>query len=221
MSPFAFGTMKNPAVRNARFPDARRCCTHERFCDENADPAKALIFREAARTAAVSSIARIAYPFARRRTNPGAAHFSRETTMPIRSLRSIVEGRPPVVAPSITTVVEAARVMKSHNVGALLVVDHTRLIGIFTERDALFRLLAEGRDPHATRLADVMTAQPQTIHPDEPFVRALRMMHEGKFRHLPVVEFDRPLGVVSVRDALDEDLYELRIDLEQRETMGE
>jgi len=47
------------------------------------------------------------------------------------------------------------------------------------------------------------------------------MMHEGKFRHLPVVEFDRPLGVVSVRDALDEDLYELRIDLEQRETMSE
>ena len=59
------------------------------------------------------------------------------------------------------------------------------------------------------------------MHPDEPFVRALRMMHEGKFRHLPVVEFDRPLGVVSVRDALDEDLYELRVDLEQRETMGE
>ena len=143
------------------------------------------------------------------------------TDMPIRSLRSIVAGRPPVMAPSITTVVEAARAMKVENVGALLVVDHTRLIGIFTERDALFRLLAEGRDPHATRLADVMTHRPQTIHPDEPFVRALRMMHEGKFRHLPVVEFDRPLGVVSVRDALDEDLYELRIDLEQRESMGE
>ena len=141
--------------------------------------------------------------------------------MPIRSLRSIVEGRPPVTAPSITTVVDAARIMKGSNVGALLVVDHARLIGIFTERDALFRLLAEGRDPHTTRLADVMTAQPQTIHPDEPFVRALRMMHEDKFRHLPVVEFDRPVGVVSVRDALDDDLYELRIDLEQRETMGE
>ena len=141
--------------------------------------------------------------------------------MPIRSLRSMIAGRPPIVAASITTVVEAARTMKQHNIGALLVVDHTRLIGIFTERDALFRLLAEGRDPHTTRLADVMTPQPQTIHPDEPFVRALRMMHEGKFRHLPVVEFDRPLGVVSVRDALDEDLYELRVDLAQRETMGE
>ncbi|MGE5172074.1 MAG: cyclic nucleotide-binding/CBS domain-containing protein [Rudaea sp.] len=141
--------------------------------------------------------------------------------MPIRSLRSIVAGRPPVEAPSITTVVEAARLMQQANIGALLVVDHGRLTGIFTERDALFRVLAAGRDPHAMRLAEVMTQRPQTIHPDEPFVRALRMMHEGKFRHLPVVEFDRPLGVVSVRDALDEDLHELRIDLEQRETMGE
>ena len=141
--------------------------------------------------------------------------------MPIRSLRTIVAGHPPIVASSITTVVEAARTMRQHNIGAMLVVDHARLIGIFTERDALFRVLSEGRDPHATRLADVMTAQPQTIHPDEPFLRALRMMHEGKFRHLPVVEFDRPLGVVSVRDALDEDLYELRVDLAQRETMGE
>jgi len=67
----------------------------------------------------------------------------------------------------------------------------------------------------------VMTAQPQTIHPDEPFVRALRMMHEGNFRHLPVVEFERPIGVVSVRDALDEDLYELRVDLEQRGVMDQ
>ena len=141
--------------------------------------------------------------------------------MPLRSLRSIIAGRPPVEAPSITTVVEAARLMQRENVGAVLVVDHARLTGIFTERDALFRVLADGRDPRSTRLADVMTPRPQTIHPDEPFVRALRMMHDGGFRHLPVVEFDRPLGVVSVRDALDEDLHELRIDIEQRETMGE
>ena len=145
---------------------------------------------------------------------PGAA-------MPIRSIRTIIARQTPITAVKSATVIDAAQMMKRRNIGSLLVVDGTRLIGIFTERDALFRLLAEGRDPHATRLADVMTPQPQTIHPDEPFVRALRMMHEGKFRHLPVVEFDRPLGVVSVRDALDEDLYELRVDLAQRETMSE
>ncbi|HEV2220408.1 MAG TPA: CBS domain-containing protein, partial [Casimicrobiaceae bacterium] len=95
--------------------------------------------------------------------------------MPIRSLRSIVAGQTPITASKTTTVVDAARLMMRHNVGALLVVDGTRLIGIFTERDALFRLVAEGRNPALTRVADVMTAQPQTVHPDEPFGKALRM----------------------------------------------
>jgi CBS domain-containing protein len=139
--------------------------------------------------------------------------------MSIRSIRSIVAGQTPISAAKTTTVVEAARLMKQQNIGALLVLDSSRLIGIFTERDALFRVLAAGRDPNATQLGDVMTAQPQTIGPDEPFLHALRVMHEGKFRHLPVVEFGRPLGMVSVRDALDDDLYELRLDLAQRQEM--
>jgi CBS domain-containing protein len=137
--------------------------------------------------------------------------------MPIRSLRSIVARQAPVTAPKSVTVLEAARMMKQHNIGALLVVDGTRLVGNFTERDALFRVLAEGRNPQTTRLGEVMTSQPQTIHPDEPFVAALRIMHKGRFRHLPVVEFDRPLGMVSVRDALDDDLYALRAALDQQE----
>ena len=141
--------------------------------------------------------------------------------MEIRTLRTIVAGRPPVIVARSATVVEAARQMKQRNVGSVLVVDGGRLAGIFTERDALFRVLAAARDPATTTLGDVMTPQPQTMHPDEPFVRALRVMHEGKFRHLPVVEYGRPLGVVSVRDALDDDLTELRWDLEQREEMRE
>ena len=141
--------------------------------------------------------------------------------MPVRSLRSIVEGQTPVTVAKTVTVLEAARTMKQQNVGALLVVDGSKLCGIFTERDALFRVLAEGRDPGATRLAQVMTPQPQTIHPDKPFLDALRIMHKGRFRHLPVVEDDRPLGMVSSRDALDDDLYELRTDLEQREDILE
>ena len=136
--------------------------------------------------------------------------------MPIRSLRTIVAKQKPVTAPTSATVVEASRTMKLHNVGALLVVDGTRLAGIFTERDALFRVLAAGLDATRTLVADVMTAQPQTIHPDEPFVQALRVMYRGRFRHLPVVEFDRPLGMVSVRDALDDDLYALRVAIEQQ-----
>jgi CBS domain-containing protein len=141
--------------------------------------------------------------------------------MPIRSLRSVVAGQTPITAPKTATVLDAALLMKKENIGAILVVDGTRLIGIFTERDALFRVVAAGRDPGTTPLAAVMTPQPQTIHPDEPFLNALRMMHKGGFRHLPVAEFDRPLGMVSVRDALDDDLYELRLALAQREDMLE
>ena len=141
--------------------------------------------------------------------------------MPIRSLRSLVEGQTPITVAKSVTVAEAARTMKTHNIGALLVVDGPRLCGIFTERDALFRVLAEGRDPGATTVSQVMTQQPQTIHPDKPFLHALHIMHVGRFRHLPVVEDGRPLGMVSSRDALADDLYELRINLAQREDVLE
>ena len=139
--------------------------------------------------------------------------------MGIRSLRSIIGTGNPVTATGATTVLEAALLMKKTGKGALLVVDGSRLVGIFTERDALFRVIAAGRDPATTRMADVMTAHTQSIHPDEPFMHAMRMMHKAGFRHLPVVEHGRPLGVVSARDALDDDLYELRVDLSQREDM--
>ena len=136
--------------------------------------------------------------------------------MSIRSVRSIIAGQTPVTAAKSATVLEAAVLMKQQSKGALLVVDGTRLIGIFTERDIVFRVVAAGRDPKSTRLAEVMTPQPQTISPNEPFLHALRIMHEGGFRHLPVVENNWPLGVVSARDALDDDLYELRAELTHR-----
>jgi CBS domain-containing protein len=146
--------------------------------------------------------------------SPSAAYLEQE--MSLRSLRSIVARQPPAIAEKSATVLEAAILMKEQGKGALLVVEGSRLSGIFTERDALFRVIAAGRDPGSTTLAEVMTPQPQTMHPDEPFVKALRVMHKHGFRHLPVVEHGRPLGVVSARDALDDDLYELRVDLVQR-----
>lgn len=138
--------------------------------------------------------------------------------MSIRSLRSVVAAKKaPVMIPADTSVAEAARRMRDGNTGAAIVLEGTRLAGIFTERDALFRVLAVSRDPQATPVALVMTRDPQTIHPDKPFDEALRMMHEGRFRNVPVVEDGRPLGMVSVRDALDPELAELRHSLDQRE----
>jgi len=141
--------------------------------------------------------------------------------MAIRSVRSVVASQTPLTAPKSTTVLEAAHLMKAQGKGALMIVEGSKLIGIFTERDALFRVIAPGRNPETTVLSEVMTPQPQTIHPDEPFLHAMRIMHRGGFRHLPVAEHGRPLGMVSARDALDDDLYELSVNLEQRENMLE
>jgi CBS domain-containing protein len=141
--------------------------------------------------------------------------------MPDRPIRVIIEDQHPVTAAADITVAAAARLMKEHHIGAILVVRDGRLAGIFTERDALFRVIAEGRDPAATRVAEVMTANPRTIAPDRPFGHALHLMYEGGFRHVPVVDNGRPLGVVSSRDALGPDLQQFVRDLETRNHIGE
>lgn len=130
-----------------------------------------------------------------------------------RSIRSIVEHREVITAPESMTVSEAATVMREKKTGAILIVNEGRLAGIFTERDALFRLVAEGRDATTTRLSDVMTRDPRTIHPDKPFSEALQIMHDGSFRNVPVVENDRPLGIISASDALGPELKDFIFEL--------
>lgn len=138
-----------------------------------------------------------------------------------RPVRSIVEDQQPVTAAADMTVAAASRLMKARRIGAILVLDKGRLAGIFTERDALFRVIAEGRSPDTTRLSEVMTVNPRTIAPDRPFGHALHLMYEGEFRHVPVVEDGRPLGMVSARDALGPDLKQFISELDKRTHIGE
>ena len=138
-----------------------------------------------------------------------------------RLIRDAIAARKPFVAAAKTTVADAARLMKKHDVGALMIVDSGRLTGIFTERDALFRVIAEARDPGTTLVADVMTSKPQTITPDKAVGHALLMMYEGGFRHVPVVEDGKPVGMVSARDALGPELDEFQAELLQREHLRE
>jgi len=138
-----------------------------------------------------------------------------------RPVRSIIENQAPVTATADMTVTVASRLMKAKRIGAILVLEGARLAGIFTERDALFRVIAEGRDPAKTRLGEVMTRNPRTIAPDRPFGHALHLMHEGEFRHVPVVENGRAVGIVSARDALGPDLRQFISDLDQRTHIGE
>lgn len=138
-----------------------------------------------------------------------------------RTIRMIIEEQEPVTAPATLTVGEAARLMRERRVGAIMVVQEGSLAGIFTERDALIRVLAEGRDVQTTRLADVMTRNPKTIHPDRSFAEALQMMYGGSFRHVPVVEDGRPVGMVSARDALGPELEAFVYELLRQEQIGE
>lgn len=138
-----------------------------------------------------------------------------------RPIREIIENQRPLTAPANTTVVEAATLMKQHKVGAIMVVEKGKLVGIFTERDALFRVIAEELSPKSTRLSQVMTPHPQTINPDKPLGHALHMMYEGNYRHVPVVENDQILGIVSARDALGCELVDFESDLVQRERIEE
>ena len=141
--------------------------------------------------------------------------------MPHRLIGTIVENQEIVTAPSTTTVRDAARLMKQHKTGALMVCDKGRLVGVFTERDALFRVTAEKCNPETTVLADVMTPDPQTIGPDKRLGHALHMMYEGGFRNVPVVEKGHPIGMVSAHDALGPELKEFVAEMDERENIAE
>ena len=133
-----------------------------------------------------------------------------------RTIRTIIEQQEAITAPGSTTVIAAARLMKEHHVGAVMIVEDGKLAGVFTERDALFRVIAEGRDVETTQVAAVMTRDPHTIHPDKPFADALHVMYEGGFRHVPVVEDGRPVGMISARDALGPELEDFIYELLRR-----
>jgi CBS domain-containing protein len=130
----------------------------------------------------------------------------------------LVEKRKLVLATPEISVAKAAWMMKKNKVGAVLVIEQGRLVGIFTERDAVYRVMALGLQPDATVLRDVMTQEPMTVAADECLGTAMLLMHEHGFRHAPVIEDGRPIGVVSARQALDPDLEEFTVEAERRKS---
>ena len=144
--------------------------------------------------------------------------------MKFRRVRDLVAGQTLLTLPATATVREAARLMAERRVGAVLVVSPgnpgERLEGIFTERDVLNRVVAAGNDPESTRLDAVMTADPRTVTPIASALDALRAMHDGGFRHLPVIEAGRLIGVVSLRDFLASEFAELESEMRLRQSIA-
>ena len=124
------------------------------------------------------------------------------------------------VAPSLT-VAKAARLMAEKNVGAVLVLDGERLAGIFTERDVVFRVVAQGLDPAETHVQNVMTPNPAVVAPDKPFGYAMLVMHERGCRHMPVVSEGKVVGIVSARKAMDPELEDFVSEAERRRHLAE
>jgi CBS domain-containing protein len=108
-----------------------------------------------------------------------------------------------VTATADETVAEVARRMNRNRVGAILIVEHNILRGLFSERDLLTRVLEGGRDPRTTRVGDVATRDVCTIDAGAPLRDVLAVFREKKFRHLPVVRGTTPVGILSTRDFLE------------------
>jgi CBS domain-containing protein len=101
-----------------------------------------------------------------------------------------------------STVLEAARFMMEHNIGALPVLRNGELAGIFSERDIMNRVVAIGRMPGTTKISEVMTPNPKSVNVDETVENSLFLMREFGFRHLPITEGRQLKGLVSLRDVL-------------------
>lgn len=122
--------------------------------------------------------------------------------MPTRTLQSIVSQRSLVIGKPTMSVYDAAVAMREKDVGSVIIEENGQLVGIFTERDLLNRVVAVGKDPAKTSLSEVMTRDVIGLEGDKPLSHALHLMHQNTFRHVPVLEQGKPIGMVSARDAL-------------------
>jgi len=118
------------------------------------------------------------------------------------TLRDLLKNRKVYSVESNRSVLEAARYMMEHAVGAVPVLRNGDLAGILSERDIMNRVVAVGRTPGTTAVSEVMTANPRAVSIDENIEECLFIMHEFGFRHLPVLEGGDLKGIVSLRDVL-------------------
>jgi len=137
-----------------------------------------------------------------------------------RIIPGVIDGQQALCClPPSASAREAALMMRERRVGAVMIVDHGRLLGIATERDLVFRLLALDRDPAATTLAEIMTERPETLSPDDSAISALEKMRTGRYRHLPVLRGEEVCGMVSIRDLHEAVRQGLEEDLHNAETL--
>ncbi|HBN49613.1 MULTISPECIES: CBS domain-containing protein [Thalassospira] len=116
------------------------------------------------------------------------------------------------------SVMDAVNMMTERKIGAVIIVDNNaRLAGIFTERDLVNRVVAKGLDAASTPLKQVMTTNPDTLAPGDTAMNALELMSARRYRHLPVLDGENVVGMVSIRDLFNVVKAQLEEDLRERE----
>lgn len=115
------------------------------------------------------------------------------------------------------TVFEALRLMDAKGIGALVVMEDDRLVGILSERDYARKIILKGKSSQATIVREIMTQNVITVHPDQTVDEVMELMSGKSIRHLPVVENDRVIGVISIMDVVRAVIHRQRIELRQTE----
>ncbi len=137
--------------------------------------------------------------------------------MPIKQILSAKHKPLTFVAPG-DSVLSAARLMNERDIGAVMVVENNRLLGMFTERDCLQKVTSPGLDPQVVRVQDVMTARVRYVTPSMTVTQCLALMTERYFRHLPVLDEKMQIvGIVSIGDLVKARMNEQEFEIEQLE----
>ena len=132
----------------------------------------------------------------------------------METIGDLLKDRPLFTISSDKSVRETAEIMADKNVGALPVVEGERLVGLFSERDVVKRVISKGLDPSVTQLSSVMTKNLVVATAEEEVSACLSKMQQAHCRHLPVVQGERLVGFISLRDLLQKDLSDKSKDLE-------
>jgi CBS domain-containing protein len=126
----------------------------------------------------------------------------------MHAIRHVIRPHRLVTAPPAASVLEVARTMTEARIGAIPIVEGQRVVGIFSERDLMTRIVVPGVDAQRTQVAEVMTRDVLTASPDETRSECLERMREARCRHLPVLENGRLVAVLSMRDLLRDEIQE-------------
>jgi len=126
----------------------------------------------------------------------------------MHAIRHVIRPHRLVTAPPTASVLEVARIMTDARVGAIPIVEGGRIVGIFSERDLMTRIVVAGRDPQRALVSEVMTHEVLTATPDDTRSECLERMRDARCRHLPVLEGERLVAVLSMRDLLRDEIEE-------------